>query len=47
MKKKSQIKALKTAATNTGKMSNVMASKETVNNKMKATTLYPMNADKA
>ena len=39
IKKKSQINALKMAATNTGKISNVMASKETVNSKMKATTL--------
>ena len=33
------MKALSAAASSTGKMSNVMASKETVTNKMNATTL--------
>ena len=44
MKKKFQIKALKTAETSTGKMSKEMAMTETVSNKIKATTRYPRKA---
>jgi hypothetical protein len=39
MKKKFQIKALSAADSKTGKMSNVIANNETVNNKINATTL--------
>ena len=39
MKKKSQIIALASAERNTGRISNVIASNETVTNNIKATTL--------
>lgn len=39
IKKKSQIKALNTAESKTGRISNVTAIKETVTNKMNAATL--------
>ena len=45
IKKKFQVKALSAAANRTGKISKVMASNETVNNKISATTLYPRNPD--
>src|SRR5687767_804595 len=41
IKKKSQIKALKTAAINTGKMSNNIANTDTVRSRTNAITLYP------
>jgi hypothetical protein len=44
MKKKFQIKALKIAAINTGKISNIIASRDTVTIRINATTLYPMNS---
>ena len=46
IKNTSQIKALNTAETKTGKISNVIASKETVSNRINATTLYPRAVDK-
>ena len=39
MKKKFQIKALRAAASKTGKISKVIASNETANNRINATTL--------
>ena len=42
IKKKSQIKALSKAESNTGKISRNIAISETVTSKTKATTLYPM-----
>lgn len=39
MKKKFQMKALSAAANKTGKISKVIANKDTVNNKINATTL--------
>ena len=45
MKKKSQIRALRAADNNTGKMSKVIASKDTVSKRINATTLYPRNPD--
>jgi hypothetical protein len=42
MKKKSQIKALSKAESNTGKISKNIAVSETVTSKTKATTLYPI-----
>jgi hypothetical protein len=45
IKKKFHINALKKAATNTGKMSNNMATIETVTRSNKATVLYPINGE--
>ena len=45
IKNTSQINALKAAEIKTGRISNVIASKETVSNKINATTLYPRGAD--
>ena len=44
IKKKSQINALSAAASNTGRISNVIASIETVSSSTKATTRYPPTA---
>jgi hypothetical protein len=41
IKKKFQINALNNAESMTGKMSKSMALRETTNNKIRATTLYP------
>jgi len=41
MKKKFQMKALKTAETNTGQISNKTAFSDTANNRINATPLYP------
>src|SRR6185369_11107517 len=46
IKKISQINALNVAASKTGKISKLIANKETVTNKMNAATLYPIHADK-
>jgi hypothetical protein len=45
IKKKFHIKALSAAANKTGKISNVIANNETVNNRINATTLYPTSPD--
>jgi hypothetical protein len=45
IKKKFHINALSAAASKTGSISNVIASNETVNNKINATTLYPRKPD--
>jgi hypothetical protein len=45
MKKKFQINALNKAARRTGKISKNIAIRETVTNKINATTLYPMNEE--
>ena len=47
MKKKFQVNALRIAADNTGKISKVMASSETVTNKINATTLYSIKDESA
>jgi len=46
IKNTSQIKALIAAEIKTGKISNVIASNETVSKRINATTLYPSDADK-
>jgi hypothetical protein len=45
IKKKFQMKALSAAESKTGKISNVIASKDTVTNKTNAATLYPIKPD--
>src|SRR5258706_14553422 len=45
IKKTSQIIALSVAASRTGKISKLIANKETVTNRIKAATLYPIHAD--
>jgi predicted nucleic acid-binding Zn finger protein len=47
MKNISHIRALNAAEINTGKMSNIMASKETVRRRINAGTLYPIQPDNA
>ena len=46
IKKKSQISALSKATKRTGKISKNIATTETVNKRINATTLYPIKADK-